>query len=117
MTRRVAVDADLQSQLDKLAGCPPPKRIGLREDILAFGVASVEPLAALVVTMPDLASSVSAWLELLATRDPEARPAARTALRRLAAHNEGSIAQQALERLKEADKAMVAARSRTTTAS
>lgn len=75
----------LDRHLNELANCPPSERIGMRDDILAFGVECVAPLVALVATHPDLTSSAASWLEVLANRDPGARTASLTALRRLAA--------------------------------
>lgn len=98
-----SIGPELKRQLDLLSACRPSDRIGLRDEILVYGIACIEPLASLVDQQPGLAASVSAWLELLAGRDETANPVARTALKRLAGRSGGSIAQQALDRLKGAD--------------
>lgn len=73
----------LQAQLAKLATCAPARRIELREPILAHGAAAVAPLAALAAEDPDLGPAVTAWLEVLAKRDEEAKTPAVAALRTL----------------------------------
>ena len=83
----------------QLGSCPPPDRIALREPVLAFGLAAIDPLADLAARRPDLAASVAAWLEALAKRAPETKPAAVKALARLTREPDGHIAREALSRL------------------
>jgi hypothetical protein len=89
----------LESLLGQLAACAPSERIELRDDILASGTDCIAPLTALVASHPELNASVAAWLELLANRDADSRPASIFALRKLGAPEGGAVARQALDRL------------------
>jgi hypothetical protein len=75
----------LTTLINGLAKAAPADRIELREPILAYGVAAVAPLADLAAANPDLGPAVTAWLEVLARRDEEARPEVVAALRVLVA--------------------------------
>ena len=77
----------LTTLISSLARSAPADRIELREPILAYGAASVAPLAELAAANPDLGPAVTAWLEVLARRDEEARPAVIAALRVLVANS------------------------------
>jgi hypothetical protein len=73
----------LKAQIAELARCAPSERIDLREPILAHGAAAIAPLSDLASADPELGPSVTAWLEVLANRDEEARTPAVAALRTL----------------------------------
>ena len=59
--------------MGKLEQAAPEDRIELREPILAHGPTAIRELEAVVIRRPDLAASVAAWLEVLASRDDAAR--------------------------------------------
>ena len=88
--------ADLLSALENAA---PMDRMDLREAVLGFGRECIGPLEALAMRFPDLAASASAWLEVLARRDPGTRPDVVRALTSIARIEGGSIARDALVRL------------------
>jgi hypothetical protein len=77
----------LTSLVASLAKAAPADRIELREPILAHGVAAIAPLAELAAADPDLGPAVTAWLEVLARRDEEARLPVIAALRVLVANS------------------------------
>ncbi len=89
----------LRILLKQLVECAPADRIHLRDPILAYGGACIEPLMDVVADHPGLGSSAAAWLEVLAKRDQSVDRAVRVALRRLAVDDDHGIAQQALDRL------------------
>lgn len=93
------MSASLRELLDRLARAAPSERIKLRDAVLAYGSACVDPLMALAGSRPDLSAQVVAWLAELVARDPAAAGIARSALRRLAGRPDGTGAQQALDRL------------------
>jgi hypothetical protein len=74
----------LTTLVAKLAKAAPADRIELREPILSYGVAAIAPLAEAAAADPDLGPAVTAWLEVLARRDDEARLPVIAALRVLA---------------------------------
>ncbi len=101
----------LRDLLAQLRTCAPMERINLRDPILSYGEACIEPLLAVLVNRPDLGASAAAWLGVLAIREPSTAPVIRKALRRLAGNDDGGIAQQGV-RLKLAvrpEKGVVAA--------
>jgi hypothetical protein len=89
----------LKSLLAQLARCAPSERIELREPILAHGASAVAPLADLAASDPELGPSVTAWLEVLANRDEEARPPAIAALRVLVGSSRADTCRHAMEAL------------------
>jgi hypothetical protein len=88
--------ADLLSALENAA---PMDRMDLREAVLGFGAGCIDPLQGLATRVPDLAASASAWLEVLALRDPGTKPAVVRGLTLIARTESGSIARDALARL------------------
>jgi hypothetical protein len=93
----------LSKQLDgliaNLEASAAPERIALRDPILGFGAASIEPLLGAAQRTPGVSASVAAWLGELMQRDSDARPQARQALRSMLAGPAGSIAKEILDRL------------------
>lgn len=106
----------LQAQIDKLAVCAPAQRIELREPILAHGVAAVAPLAALAAEDPELGPSVTAWLEVLAKRDEEAKTPVVAALRTLVSSSQEDTRRHATEALGRLGVSVSASRARRVTA-
>jgi hypothetical protein len=88
--------ADLLSALEDAA---PGDRMDHREAVLAFGIACIGPLRDLATREPQLAASVSAWLEALADRDPSTKVDVVRALGALVRGSEGEYARSALGRL------------------
>lgn len=89
----------LKTLLAELAKCAPSKRIELREPILAHGADAVVPLSDLVAEDPELGPSVTAWFEVLANRDDEARPSVVAALKVLVASSHADTKRHATEAL------------------
>lgn len=102
----------LKTQLAELARCAPSERIDLREPILAHGAAAVGPLADLAAADPELGPCVTAWLEVLANRDHEARPPAVAALRVLVTSSHADTGRYATEALGRLGVSISASRSR-----
>ena len=102
----------LQAQLAELAACPPARRIDLREPILAHGAAVVAPLAGLAADDPELGPSVTAWLEVLAKRDEEARTPVVAALRTLVTSSREDTRRYATEALGRLGVSVSASRTR-----
>jgi hypothetical protein len=75
------------------------ERIDFRDPILSFGTDCLDPLLALVRRKPDLAASVSAWLEVLVRRDPGTKKAVIAGLATLSRIRDGAIARAVLDRL------------------
>ncbi len=92
-------DSKLDGLINRLRACAPAERIGLRNDILAFGADCIGPLKALAEEDGGFAASVASWLEVLAKRDSETRPAVVDALADIASGIDGYIARDALVRL------------------
>lgn len=88
--------ADLLSALEAAA---PADRMGLREAVITFGSACISPLVGLATRVPDLVASISAWLEVLAGRDPATRADVIRALGALVGGPDGDHARSALGRL------------------
>lgn len=105
----------LQAQLAELAACAPAQRIDLREPILAHGVAAVAPLAALAAENPELGPAVTAWLEVLAKRDEEAKTPVVAALRALVANSQEETRRHATEALGRLGVSVSASRARRAT--
>ena len=95
------MERDLRTLIEHLIACPRPERISLREPILAFGEAAIEPLLEAVGRNPDLGASVCAWLGVLATRVVSTRPRAIVALLSLSGRGDGTAgyASDVLKRL------------------
>lgn len=89
----------LKTQLAELARCEPSMRIELREPILAHGVTAVTPLSDLVADDPELGPSVTAWLEVLANREEDARTPVVAALKVLATGTHEDTRRHAAEAL------------------
>jgi hypothetical protein len=93
----------VKRSLDELCGelldSAPADRIALRDPFLAHGSACIPVLVDVARQRPDLLDSVSAWLERLATTQPDARDEAVRALRLLARRPDGEIARSAVGRL------------------
>jgi hypothetical protein len=106
----------LKTQLAALAHCDPAKRIDLREPILAHGADAVAPLSDLVVEDPELGPSVTAWFEVLANRDEEARPSVVAALKVLVASTHDDTRRHATEALGRMGVRVPAPRARRTAA-
>lgn len=77
----------------------PATRIDFRDRVLAYGGRCIAPLTEAATSRPELGASVASWLEVLAHRDPETRPAVLRALTRIAGTSESPIARGAIERL------------------
>jgi hypothetical protein len=106
----------LTTLVASLARSAPADRIELREPILAHGAAAVAPLAELAATDPDLGPSVTAWLEVLARRDEEARAPVIAALRVLVAKGPDETRRHATDALGRLGVTVSASRRRTTAA-
>jgi hypothetical protein len=89
--------------LDKLIAAleqaQPADRIALRDEVLGHGGACISPLDEAVGRRPELANSVAAWLERLATTKPETRDQVVRTLKKLSRGPEGGVAREALSRL------------------
>lgn len=90
---------ELEALIDRLRACAPADRIDLRDDVLAFGADCIGPLKDLADEDGAFSASVASWLEVLAKRDPETKPAVIKALADIAAGIDGYIARDALVRL------------------
>lgn len=94
-----ADDRTLTDLLTTLEQAALEDRIDLRDVVLAFGTACIGPLEDLATRVPDLAASVSAWLEALAGRDPSTKTDVVRALAAIARGPKGEYARSALGRL------------------
>jgi len=92
-------DETLSSLLAKLEASAPEDRIDYRNAVLAFGLACIHPLADLAERVPDLATSIAAWFEVLVQRDPDTKPEVLRALTAMAHGRDSSIASAVLGRL------------------
>jgi hypothetical protein len=108
----VVAVTSIQAQIDELARCAPAQRIDLREPILAHGVDAVAPLAGLAEADMELGPSVTAWLEVLAKRDEEAKTPVVAALRALVASPHEATRRHATEALGRLGVSVSASRAR-----
>jgi hypothetical protein len=88
--------ASLMVAFEKAA---PAERIDFREDVLAFGSACIPPLTNSATRQPTLAASVASWLEVLAGRNPEMKPAVVRALSQIGRSSSSSIVKAVIQRL------------------
>ena len=93
------MNSDLATLITAFEASAPSERMNLRDSVLAHGEKAIAALSGAAERQPKLNSSIAAWLETLAKREPALRPQVVRAVAGLAARDKTKAVVDVLERL------------------